>query len=207
VSLSSRDPITVARVAKRLIQSGHWEQQAGRDDRTKVMLSLRSRLPGPMLPVVAEHLPVAALVALTKAPPPGGCHWCAAVIQRAPEPELERTPATVALLGQGCASCQQRWAVAGRAAELIAENRQREALTAAMCRGRPWLAAALAGPTHGPGSLHQQLDRDAWTMGAQRAAQKWGVPAGLFLGDRLAMREVARHPVLGPALTRGYGDD
>jgi hypothetical protein len=204
---SSRDPVTVARSAKVVIQSGHWRRQAGRDDRTKILLSLRTRLPGPMLPVAAEHLPVAALTALTKQPPPGGCHWCAALIQRTPEPELERTPATLALLGNGCARCQRRWAATDRAAELIAENREREALTAALCRGRPWLAAALAGPAHGPGSLHYQLDRDAWRMGAQRAAAKWGVPVGLFLGDRLAMREVARHPVLGPALSRGYGDD
>jgi hypothetical protein len=51
-----------------------------------------------------------------------------------------------------------------------------------------------------------QLDRDCWRMGAQRTAAKWGIPAGLFLGDRAAMREVARHPVWSWALTRGHDD-
>jgi hypothetical protein len=207
VSLSSRDPVTVARSVKALIQSGDWERQVGRDAQTKVMLSLKSRLPLSVLSTVVEHLPVSALVALTKQPPSPGCHWCAAVIQRGlGESELPRNEALLALLGRGCDRCQQRWAVADRAAELRAEDRQREALTASLCRGRPWLAAALAGPAHGPGSLHQQLDRDAWRMGAQRAAAKWGIEPGIFLGDRAAMRRVARHPVWGPALTKVYGD-
>ena len=202
MTLSSRDPVTMARAARRLVQSGDWERQIARDDQTKVLMSLKARMPW-----AVGHLPVDGLVALTKAPPPGGCSWCAAFVQRAPDkPELARTETTIALLGEGCTRCRQRWEIDTRAAELVAAAREREALTASLCRGRPWLAAALAAPAHGPGSLHHQLDRDCWRMGAHRAAAKWGVPVGLFTGDRAAIREVARHPVWGPALTKGYGD-
>jgi hypothetical protein len=127
--LSSRDPVTVAKAAKQLIQSGHWQQQAGRDDRTKVLISLQSRLP-----FAVGQLPVDALVALTKQPPPGGCHWCAALLQVVPDrPELDRTPVTLALLGEGCQRCRHRWQVDERVVDLVDEAREQ----ARQAAGRP----------------------------------------------------------------------
>jgi hypothetical protein len=125
--LSSRDPVVLARAGKQLIQSGHWEQQIARDDQTKVLMSLKTRLP-----FAVGKLPTDALVALTKAPPPGGCAWCCCFIQRAPDkPELDRNEVTVALLGQGCARCQRRWQMDARVAELVEEAREEARLAAA----------------------------------------------------------------------------
>jgi hypothetical protein len=202
MTLSSRDPVAVARAARRLIHSGDWRQQIANDDRTKVLMSLKARMPW-----AVGLLPVDGLLALTKELGPGRCGWCAAKMVRSlDQPELPRNETTIALLGAACADCRQRWEIDTRAAELVAAAQEREALTASLCRGRPWLAEALAVPAHSPRSLHHQMDRDVWTMGAHRAAAKWGVPVGLFTGDRAAIREVARHPVWGPALTKGYGD-
>ena len=54
--------------------------------------------------------------------------------------ELDRTPATLALLGDGCRRCQQRWRVDARVAALIDEARE-EARQAAeeahQAAGRP----------------------------------------------------------------------
>jgi hypothetical protein len=114
MTLSSRDPVLVARAARRLIQSGHWRSQIGRDDKAKILVSLHSRLP-----FAVGHLPLDALVALAKKPPAGGCAWCSALVQRVPDkPELERNETTVALLGEPCARCRRR--------HLAAEVAQRE---------------------------------------------------------------------------------
>jgi hypothetical protein len=198
--LSSRDPVAVARAAKRLVQSGDWRRQIAQDDKVKILMSLKARLP-----FAIGVLPVDGLVALTKQPPPGGCHWCACFVQRAPDKtELERNETNLALLGQGCRSCQARWQVDARVAAVVAEEQERERLATELCHGRPWLTAALAASAHGPGSLHAQMDQDVWRLGAHRAAAKWGIEPGIFLGDRAAIRRVARHPVWGPALTRRY---
>jgi hypothetical protein len=197
-----RDPVMVAREARRLIQSGDWQRLPAASDRKRILALLQARLPAAL-----GLLPLAGLYALGKQPPAGGCHWCAALVQVLPDRlELERTPITLALLGDGCNRCQARWQVDARVAALVDETRERERLAAELCRGRPWLAAALAASAHGPESLHAQMDRDCWGMGAQRAAVRWGVPVGLFLGDHDAIREVGRHPVFGPALRR-WGRD
>jgi hypothetical protein len=105
MTASSRDPVMVARAARRLIQSGDWQQRIANDPRTKVMMSLKAKMPW-----AVGHLPVDGLVALTKE---SGCHWCAAVVQRLPDrPELEHTEANLALLGEGCQGCRTRWEAA-----------------------------------------------------------------------------------------------
>jgi hypothetical protein len=103
-----------------------------------------------------------------------------------------------------CGACKAHYQATERATELVADARERERAAAELCRGRPWLAAALAGSAHGPHSLRHQLDRDALRMGAWRAGEKWGINPRVFLGDRTALRQLARHPVWSRALTRGY---
>jgi hypothetical protein len=106
--MSSRDPVTVARAAKQLIWSGHWQTQIASDDRTKVMMSLKARMPW-----AVGHVHVDALTAITKQVAPGTCHWDAALLVRGPgEPELPRTEANLVLLGKGCQRCRLRWATA-----------------------------------------------------------------------------------------------
>jgi hypothetical protein len=108
VTMTSRDPAKVARAARLLVQSGAWRDQLGRTTREKVLLSLHGRMRW-AIPL----LPVDALVALTRQPPAGGCHWCVAAIERFPERELAHDdPATMALLGQPCATCRRRHAAA-----------------------------------------------------------------------------------------------
>jgi hypothetical protein len=52
-------------------------------------------------------------------------------VQRLPDlPELDRTPATLALLGQGCQRCQRRWQMDARVAALIEEARSEARLAA-----------------------------------------------------------------------------
>jgi hypothetical protein len=110
--MSSRDPVTVARAAKRLVQSGHWQRQIAKDPRTKVAMSLKSQMPWA---VGLVHLD--ALAALTKEVAPGTCHWDAARIVRGPgQPELEPTEANLILLGRGCSRCRTRWTTAEVAA-------------------------------------------------------------------------------------------
>lgn len=199
--MSSRDPVLAARAAKAIIQDGKWRTLPGRDDRTRILLALKEQI-GWAIPL----LPIDALAALGKEPG-AGCHWCAALLVRDPDKfELPRDEVTLALLGQPCRNCADRWQEDALVAAMVNETRERERLTDELCKGRPWLAAALAASAHSPSSLHHQLDRDVWRMGAHRAAAKWGIEPGFLLGDRAAMRRVARHPVWGPALTRGYDD-
>jgi hypothetical protein len=124
-----RDPILVAREARRLIQSGHWQRLGANSDREKILTLLRARLPAAL-----SLVPTAALFALGKQPPAGGCHWCAALVQQLPDrAELDRTPVNLALLGEGCRRCQHRWQVDARVAALIDEAREEARLAA----GRP----------------------------------------------------------------------
>jgi hypothetical protein len=44
------------------------------------------------------------------------------------------------------------------------------------------------------------MERDCMRYGALRAAQRWGIPAGYWLGDREAFRVVAQHPIFGQVL-------
>jgi hypothetical protein len=121
-----RDPVLVAVEARRLIQSGVWQRLAASSDHERILTMLRARLPAAL-----GLLPTAALFALGKQPPPGGCHWCSALVQRLPDlPELDRTPATLALLGEGCRRCQHRWQVDARVAALIDEAREEARLAA-----------------------------------------------------------------------------
>ena len=126
--------MVVAKAAKQLVQAGDWRTLPGRDQ-TKILAALKSRLP-----FAVGHLAVDALVALGKQPPLGGCHWCAALIQRSPDkPELDRTPTTLALLGTGCRQCRRRWRVDERAAELVAAARAgRRNLDPPYYRRRRW---------------------------------------------------------------------
>jgi hypothetical protein len=108
--------VVVAKAAKQLVQAGDWRTLPGprRPDQDP------DGPPGPGA-VHVGHLAVDAPVALGKQPPPGGCHWCAALIQRSPDkPKLDRTPTTLALLGTGCRQCRPRWRVDEPAAELVA---------------------------------------------------------------------------------------
>jgi hypothetical protein len=111
VILSSRDPIAAAKASKRLVQAGEWQRLPGRDDQTKILLAIKSKIPWAL-----GQVPVDGLLALTKQPPPGGCSWCSQVVVRTPKPELERTEANLALLGGGCTSCRVRWEAAAVAA-------------------------------------------------------------------------------------------
>jgi hypothetical protein len=173
------------------------------DDQARILTALKSRMP-----YALQQLPLDGVVALGKAPGPGRCHWCAALLVRGlDQPELPGDEINLALLGNGCADCRQRWTVTDRATELVAAVQERERLTDELCRGRPWLAAALVASANGPHSLDHQLDRDCWRMGAYRAGLNWGINPGIFTGDRAAIHEVVRHPVWGPALTRRYDDD
>jgi hypothetical protein len=131
--MSSRDPVTVAKAAKQLIWSGDWERQIANDVETKVMMSLKARMPWAVGLVHPD-----ALVAVTKAVAPGTCHWDAAMIVRGPgQPELERTPANRVLLGEGCQRCRTRWATAEVAA--------REGEDLAQIAGGAPLSAAVRG--------------------------------------------------------------
>jgi hypothetical protein len=200
--MTSRNPVLAARAAKRIIQDGKWRTLPGHDDRTRILLALKEQIRWAI-----PMLPVDGLAALAKAPPPGGCHWCALVTVLDPDrPELERSEVNLALLGQPCRNCTDPWEQDALVAAMVDETRERERLTDELCKGRPWLAAALAASAHGPDSLHAQMDRDVWRMGAHRAGQKWGINPGILTGDRAAIREVAKHPVWSWALTRGYDD-
>jgi hypothetical protein len=166
--LSSRDPVTVAKAARQLVRSGHWRSQAGGDDRTRVLISLRSRLP-----FAVGILPVDALVALTKQPPPAGCAWCCALLQVVPDrPELERTPATLALLGEGCQRCRHRWAVDERVADLVDEAREQARLAAGRARPPDPLVAATPPPTPAPAGPPEvpprSFQRKPWPPGYSR---------------------------------------
>ena len=126
-----RDPVLVAREARRLIQDGAWQRIAANSDPEKILTMLRGRLPAAL-----GLLPPAALYALGKEPGPAACGWCAALVQQLPDrAELDRTPATLALLGDGCRRCQQRWRVDARVAALIDEARE-EARQAGQAAGR-----------------------------------------------------------------------
>jgi hypothetical protein len=121
--MSSRDPITVAKAAKQLIWSGDWQRQIANDTKTKVMMSLKARMPWAVGLVHPD-----ALVAITKEVSPGTCHWCALLLVRGPgEPELERSEANRVILGEGCQRCRTRWAAAAVAAR---EGEDLEMLTA-----------------------------------------------------------------------------
>jgi hypothetical protein len=131
--MTSRDPVTVARAAKQLIWSGHWRTQIANDDATKVLMSLKSRLPWAVGLVHPD-----ALVAITKEVAPGCCHWCALQVVRDPgKPELERSEANRVLLGEGCARCRTRWAAAE-----VAERERAD--LARIAGGAPTTAAVAA---------------------------------------------------------------
>jgi hypothetical protein len=133
-----RDPILVAREARRLIQDGAWARLPANSDPEKILTMLKARLPAAL-----GLLPTAGLFALGQQPPPGGCHWCAALVQRLPDlPELDRTPVNLALLGQGCRRCQRRWQVDQRVAELIERAVEEARLAAGRARTPKPLAAA-----------------------------------------------------------------
>jgi hypothetical protein len=111
-AMSSRDPVVLNRAAKQLIQSGHWRRQIANDDRLKVLMSLKARLP-----FAVGHIHVDGMLALTKRPEPGCCYWCSALMIRDPDlPELVRDAANFALLGPGCQRCRTRWETAAVAA-------------------------------------------------------------------------------------------
>jgi hypothetical protein len=125
-----RDPVLVAREARRLIQSGTWQRLGASSDHERILTMLKARLPAAL-----GLLPTAALFAAGKEPPPGGCAWCCALVQQLPDrAELDRTPATLALLGEGCRRCQHRWQVDARVAALIDEAREEARLAAARPR-------------------------------------------------------------------------
>jgi hypothetical protein len=148
--MSSRNPVTVAKAAKALIQSGHWERQIANDVQTKVLMSLKARMPWAVGLVHAD-----ALVALTKEVAPGTCHWDAARIVRGlGEPELERSEANRVLLGEGCQRCRTRWAAAEVAErersslEQIAADGSLVAAAAGLERARRTLARKPAPPSY-----------------------------------------------------------
>jgi hypothetical protein len=138
--MSSRDPVVAARVAKAVAMDGKWRSLPGRDDRAKILMAISSQARWVLLALTADVVEV--LPALGKDLSLGGCHWCAALLQRSPEPELARDPVTLALLGNGCADCQKRWTTAGMVAAAAQEEREHlETLTA----GGGQVAAAVRG--------------------------------------------------------------
>lgn len=108
--MSSRDPVTAAKVAKHVVAEGKWRTLPGRDDRARILTAIGSQAHWVVLALTPDM--VEMLPALGKELPQGGCHWCSAFVQRFPEPELPRDPANVALLGNGCHDCQRRWKMA-----------------------------------------------------------------------------------------------
>jgi hypothetical protein len=116
--MSSRDPVTAARVAKAVVQDGKWRTLPGRDDRAKILTAIGSQARWALLALTADAVDV--LPALGKELPLGGCHWCAALIQRAPKPELERDQVSLILLGTPCSKCRKRHAVADEKASSLA---------------------------------------------------------------------------------------
>jgi hypothetical protein len=149
-AMSSRDPVVAAKAAKQLVWSGHWRRQIASDDATKVMMSLKARMPWAVGLVHAD-----ALVALTKEVAPGTCHWDAARIARGlGEPELERSEANRVLLGEGCQRCRTRWAAAEVAErersslEQIAAGGSLVAAAAGLERARRTLAHKPAPPSY-----------------------------------------------------------
>jgi hypothetical protein len=107
MTLSSRDPIVVTEAAKRLVQAGQWRTLPGRDDKSKILLALKSRLPFAL--TTGPHID--ALVALGKELDPSRpmCHWCAAAVVRTPKPELPRNEINRVALGTPCTDCEARW--------------------------------------------------------------------------------------------------
>jgi hypothetical protein len=113
--MSSRDPVTVARAAKQLVWSGHWRTQIANDDQTKILMSLKARMPWALGLVHPD-----ALVAIAREVTGGTCHWDALLLVRGPgKPELERSEANRVLLGEGCQRCRTRWAAALGVVDLL----------------------------------------------------------------------------------------
>jgi hypothetical protein len=158
------------------------------------------------LPAAWAQLPHAALIALARRPPDGGCRWDSAMINALAEgqPEIRDTPATRALLGPPCQGCRRRWALARAKVQAELEQRPFAAAIAASTRsGSPtWMKEAVtAAAAEGCAcTLRAQLEHDCLRMGAIRAATKWGLPSGFWTGNPVAIRRAREHPVLGPLL-------
>lgn len=190
------EPVEIAKAAKGFIRSRTWRNWHTAEGQ------LRLRLPQAL-----QVLALPALQALTRRPPSPGCHWCTVLMVTvvSGDPEPPRDPAHLELLGQPCAACERRHVIDQARQEGRRQAEFTAAATGELCRGRPWLTAALAASAAPGGDGRQLLDamsRDVDRIGAHRAATRWGVPAGFFTGDRAATRVVARHPVFGPALRR-----
>jgi hypothetical protein len=145
--MSSRDPATAARVAKAVVQEGKWRSLPGSDDRAKILTAIGSQARWALLALTADAVDV--LPALGKELPLGGCRWCAALIQRAPKPELERNEVARVLLGTPCGRCRTRHAVADEKAaslalyrELVAEGVPEGVAAAARTREAAYQAMA-----------------------------------------------------------------
>jgi hypothetical protein len=137
--MSSRDPIVAARFARRVVRDGKWRSLPHRDDKQKILAAIaaEARWAALALPPEATEL----LPALGKDLSQGGCGWCAAAMQRCPEPEPPRTPVLLALLGQpGQDCCQRRWAMA----EAIRASAAAEDLAQLTAGGVP-VASAIRG--------------------------------------------------------------
>jgi len=128
--LSSRDPLVAARLARSIAMKGEWRTLPHRDDQRKILAAVAAEARWAVLalpPEATELLP-----ALGKDLRAGCCHWGAAAMQRSPEPEPPRTPVLLALLGNPCSGCQQRWRKAEATAAVVEREREHVAgLTAA----------------------------------------------------------------------------
>jgi hypothetical protein len=119
-SLSSRDPAVAARLARSIAMKGEWRTLPHRDDKRKILAAIAAEARWAVLALPREATEL--LPALGKDLSRGGCHWCAAAMQRCPEPEPPRTEVLLALLGNGCADCQRRWSMAGLTAAAAQEE-------------------------------------------------------------------------------------
>jgi hypothetical protein len=128
--LSSRDPVVAARLARSIAMKGEWRTLPHRDDQQKILAAIAAEARWAVLALPAEATEL--LPALGKDLRAGCCHWGAAAMQRSPEPEPPRTEVLLALLGNPCSGCQQRWSKAEATAAAAQREREHVAeLTAA----------------------------------------------------------------------------
>jgi hypothetical protein len=165
---SPTDPATAVVLARRLLQSGAWRTVPKTGDATdKAWYLLHAKVPAAL-----AVLPRVAVSAMTKAPPPGGCHWCVAhllaVLSFGDGQEDAYPPHddehVLAFLGAPCSRCAAR-----HEARLIAD-RERDHLAAITAAG---LTPAAARRIRSPAQLRVVAD----LRRLEQARQPRGGPA------------------------------
>src|SRR5512133_331379 len=115
-----KDPAVAVQLARRLMLSGAWRTAPKQgDDADKAVYTLRVHTPAAL-----AVLPRAAVAALTRPVPLGGCSWCLAAFHAAlsfgADPYPARNPLTRAFLGAECRRCKARHATSDAIAASLA---------------------------------------------------------------------------------------